>query len=219
MRSEGVHARNCNICGFVGYFKFFGWPLRFDACCPQCGSLERHRLFKLWLAENVAQIENRRILHLAPEACVTNLLKPLARHYTTADILPGRADRLLDIENVDLESASMDVVICSHVLEHVDDRKALAELRRILRPGGMAILLVPIAEGWSATFEDCTITTPEDRALYFGQHDHVRFYGADFRDRVRKAGFTLTEFTAFEPFVSRHGLIRGEKIFLARCPD
>jgi hypothetical protein len=79
-------------------------------------------------------------------------------------------------------------------------------------------LLAPIVEGWDSTFEDAAITNPEERAVYFGQFDHVRYYGADFRDRIREAGFTLSEFTTVEPFVTRHSLIRGEKIFIAARP-
>lgn len=110
------------------------------------------------------------------------------------------------------------MVICSHVLEHVDDRRALSELYRVLRPGGLCILLTPIIEGWDTTFENAAINRPEDRSVYFGQFDHVRYYGADLRARIGAAGFALSEFTAVEPFVTRHGLIRGEKLFLAERP-
>ena len=109
-------------------------------------------------------------------------------------------------------------MVCSHVLEHVNDRKALRELKRILRPSGTAILMVPIVEGWDTTYEDPSVSSPEGRDLHFGQSDHIRFYGRDFRDRVRDAGFELTEFTAEEPDVSRYGLLRGDKVFFARRP-
>ncbi|MBT3069587.1 methyltransferase domain-containing protein [Rhodomicrobium sp. Az07] len=212
-------ARNCNICGFEGLFDLAGWPLRIDANCPRCGSLERHRLFRLWLANNIDAVRDRDVLHFAPEGFATGFLKPLAHSYVNADLEMGRADIVLDIEKIDLASSSLDTVICSHVLEHVDDRKALAELFRILRPGGLCILMVPLVEGWDTTFEDPNIKDPKGRAIYFGQDDHVRYYGADFRDRVRDAGFTLTEFTAVEPFVTRHALQRGDKVFVARRPD
>jgi SAM-dependent methyltransferase len=189
-----------------------------EAHCPRCKSLERHRLLKLWLDGNPPAIQGRDVLHFAREDCVTGFIKPLAGRYVTADIDAGRADLVLNIERLDLPASSFDVAICSHVLEHVDDRKALAELYRILRPGGLCILAVPIVEGWDATFEDAAVTKPEERAVYFGQFDHIRYYGADFRDRIRKAGFSLSEFTAVEPHVTRHGLIRGEKIFLAHRP-
>ena len=219
MKREPLKRRTCNVCGFEGIFNPFGWPLRIDAHCPQCKSLERHRLLKLWLSSNAGAIQDKDTLHFAPEACVAGFVRPLARSYVTADVEAGRADLVLDIERIDLAPSSFDVVICSHVLEHVDDRKALPELFRILRPGGVCILLVPLIEGWDATFEDPSITDPRERADYFGQFDHVRYYGANFRDRVRDAGFGLTEFTAVEPFVTRHGLQRGEKVFIAQRPN
>jgi hypothetical protein len=78
--------------------------------------------------------------------------------------------------------------------------------------------MFPIVEGWRETFEDATKSLPDERLLYFGQHDHVRFFGNDARQRLAAPGFTVEEFTAVEPYVSRHGLARGEKIFLCRKP-
>ncbi len=86
----------------------------------------------------------------------------------------------------------------------------------MLSARGVAVLMVPIVEGWRETYENPEIADPAGRTLHFGQRDHVRYYGADFRDRVRNAGFALEEFTAVEPHVARHGLNRGEKIFIAR---
>jgi len=73
-------------------------------------------------------------------------------------------------------------------------------------------------EGWDSTFEDSARTTPEERLLYFGQHDHVRFFGRDARERLSAAGFDVEEYTAIEPHVSRYGLARGEKIFICSRP-
>jgi SAM-dependent methyltransferase len=118
-----------------------------------------------------------------------------------------------------LPDESYDVVICSHVLEHVDDRRALAEIRRVLTIRGLAVLMVPIVEGWDRTYENDAIRSPSERMLHFGQEDHVRFYGSDLRDRIRESGFDLQEFTAIEPDVHLHGLQRGEKLFLALRTD
>jgi len=128
------------------------------------------------------------------------------------------ADLKLNIEEIDLPSACVKTIICAHVLEHVDDRKALLELYRILAPGGVAVLSVPIVEGWDVTYEVPTITDPQARLMHYGQDDHVRFYGRDFRDRVKEAGFELSEFTAEGPEVVEFGLMRGDKVFLGRKP-
>ena len=191
IRSCTPGAAQCPICGYSGYFRPSGWPVRMEAMCPRCGSLERHRTVKLWLDANSDQLRNKRILHFAAEAAIANVLRPLAAEYVTAEI-DGSADLTLDIEQIALPDGRFDVVFCSHVLEHVDDRKALREIRRILSPRGLAILLIPpIVEGWTETYEDPAITTAADRERRFGQADHVRIYGTDFRERVRRAGFSL----------------------------
>jgi SAM-dependent methyltransferase len=125
------------------------------------------------------------------------------------------ADLKLDLEAIDLPDASVDLIIANHVLEHVDDAKASRELSRILRPNGVLLCMVPIVEGWATTYENPDITTDEGRMLHFGQEDHVRFYGRDFRDRIAKGGFSLRdEITAEGEEVIRYGLVRGEKVFV-----
>lgn len=212
---RGIFERECPVCLFKGRFLPHGLPPRADARCPTCGSVERHRLFKLWLNKTPTAVHGR-LLHFAPERAIAALLKPLVSKYVSADLRPGRADVALNIEKTGLPTGSFDCVVCSHVLEHVDDHAALAEMQRILAPNGIAVLMVPIVEGWEKTFEDASISTEAARQRFYGQGDHVRFYGADFRDRVLAAGFSLSEFTAIEPDVSRHSLTRGEKIFVAR---
>ncbi|MBI5128473.1 MAG: methyltransferase domain-containing protein [Rhodopseudomonas palustris] len=211
----GVFPRKCNLCGFSGSFHAFGTPPRFDAKCPHCGSLERHRLFGLWLEQNTSLIAGRQLLHFAPEGILTQILKPLAAHYQTADLNPESADIVLNIEHIDLPDNSIDAILCSHVLEHVNYRQALSELRRVLRPNGDLLLLFPIVEGWDDTYSNDTITTPKDRELHFGQCDHSQLFGRHIRQDIRMAGFTVDEFTATEPDVSTYGLIRGEKLFIA----
>jgi hypothetical protein len=206
--------RNCNICGRNDLFRPIGWPLRPEAMCPHCGSLERHRLFKLWLDENRERIIGKRVLHFAPELAISNLVRPFAKAYVTADLAEG-SDLQLNLEKIELPDQSYDLILCSHVLEHVDDRAALAEMHRILVVDGVALLMTPIVEGWATTYENRTITEPNDREIHFGQEDHVRYFGSDFRDRVRRAGFGLDEFTAEGTIVVKHGLLRGEKLFIA----
>lgn len=211
-------AAQCNICGYAGPFLAFGQPPRYGAACPECGSLERQRLLKLWVDENAGLLRHARLLHFAPEPCVCEFLRPLVKSYRTADINPRHADLVQNIEAIDIPDESYDVVLCSHVLEHVDDRKALAELRRVLATGGFAVVMVPIVEGWQTTYENPDVTDPKGREEHFGQFDHVRYYGADLRRRIAEAGFELIEKTAMEPQVSTHSLIRGEKVFVCRKP-
>ena len=209
---SGVRHR-CNICGYEGRFRACGHPPRYGAQCPRCLSRERHRLLKLWVDAHNDAVKGKTVLHFAPEPSISMFFKDLAGKYVTADLDPNYGDVVINIEEMALPDGFADVAVALHVLEHVDDRKALRELHRILRPGGLAIIMVPIVEGWDTTYEGSTIVTTSDRKLHFGQWDHVRYYGRDIRDRVRAAGFELIEFTAMEPDIQTLGLSRGEKIF------
>lgn len=209
--------RECPICGFVGSFRSFGAPPRSEGRCSRCRSLERHRLFKLALDRGELAPGGRfvgTVLHFAPERALSPLIRAMAERYVTADFLES-ADLRLNIEDIALEDASLGVVIANHVLEHVDDRKAAREICRVLAPGGQLIASVPIVEGWDETYEDPAITDNTGREVHFGQNDHVRIFGRDFRDRIMSGGFSsVREITAGGADSARYSLIRGEKIFV-----
>ena len=216
-KARGVHPRRCNICRYQGRFTAFGDPPRYDARCPSCASLERHRLIHLAVNRSGLLTPETRMLHFAPEWVLRARYKGRVGRYESADISPrAKVDHVVDITRTGLPEASYDLVMCNHVLEHVDDAAALAEIHDLLVPGGWAVLTTPIVEGWAATEEDAAVTDPAERRLRFGQDDHLRLYGRDLRARIRAAGFRLREVTATEPDVARHGLIRGETVFLAR---
>lgn len=218
--ARGIHPRSCPICDYHGLFPAFGQPPRFDARCPSCNALERHRLLKLYIDRHAPFGPDNAVLHFAPEPQVRRCVEPLVALYETADLSERRnVTHRVDIEDTGISAESFDRIICSHVLEHVDDARALAELWRLLTPGGIAFLATPVCEGWDQTYENPEITGREARLLHFGQGDHVRFYGRDLRDRIRAAGFSLEEFTAREPDVAAHGLMRGETLFVARKPE
>jgi len=213
-RLGGKVARECPVCGYRGRFGAHGLPPRFDAKCPRCGSLERHRLLELAFAARDLVRAGDKLLHFAPEASLQPIVERRGVDYVSADLTPGRAQIVLNLEKVDLPDASVDVVLANHVLEHVDDRAALAELFRILRPGGRLIATVPLIEGWDVSYENPAPVSPADRDLHFGQWDHVRYYGRDFRDRVRAAGFRLEEYVGSGEDAVRYGLTRGERVFI-----
>jgi SAM-dependent methyltransferase len=187
--------RWCPVCGKPSSrFREFGVVPRADAMCMHCGALERHRLAWLYLQRRSDLFDGRpkKMLHVAPEhAFEPRLRKALGAGYLTADLEEGRAMVAMDVENIRMPDGSFDVVFCSHVLEHVDDdRRAMREFYRVLKPGGWAVLLVPITA--EKTVEDPSITDPAERLRRFGQDDHVRRYGPDYVDRLREAGFTVT---------------------------
>lgn len=206
----------CPCCGFTGKFDSFGLRARLGANCPSCESKERHRLFALAMQRGFISFAGCDVIHFAPEGIVRRMVTENSpASYRSADLTPGVGDLVLNLEAIDLPAGSVDRIVCSHVLEHVDDAKALAEMRRILRPGGYAVLLVPLIEGWDDTFEDPSITAEAERELYFGQYDHVRYYGRDVRQRIVASGLELAEYTAGPRDTPRHGLSHGEKIFRA----
>ena len=214
--------RVCNICKFEGYFKLWGTPLRIDALCPSCGSLERHRLLKLAIDRDLIKNFNNKqsaVLHFAPEPLLKKIFLKSFKNYHTADLKVGpnyeRADLKLNLENIDVEDNKYDIIIANHVLEHVNDYKASKELSRILTKNGIFVCMVPIIEGWNETYENNKIIDDKDRWTHFGQNNHVRFYGKDFRDRISKGGFNLiSEITAGGEDVVKYSLTRGEKVFV-----
>ncbi|WP_279351804.1 methyltransferase domain-containing protein [Erythrobacter litoralis] len=154
-------------------------------------------------------------MHFAPEKAVERLLRPRSETYVTADLVPGAAEIVLDIENIDLADGSIEVIVCSHVLEHVDDAKALRELRRILCRDGLAILMVPMVHHWETSFER-PAPTVEERIKYFGQFDHIRRYGRDFVQRVKDAGFAVEAFSPTPEECIEYGLGLGSVTYFAR---
>jgi SAM-dependent methyltransferase len=155
-----------------------------------------------------------KLLHFAPESSVTSFVKELVDTYTTADLFAEGVDLPLNIESIDQPDESWDVVICSHVLEHVNHRNALRELHRILAPGGKLLALFPIVEAWPHDYEAPEVQSRRDRALHFGKENHLRRFGSSVRAEFVEAGFSLDPFSPIGPEVVRFGLIPGETLFI-----
>ncbi len=168
--------------------------------CPSCDASDRERLYALYLDRVLAAgnpARRYRLLEFAPSFGLSRKLRrqPLI-DYRSADLYRNNVDDRVDITDMRAYAdGSFDVVLCSHVLEHVpDDRRAMRELHRILRPDGFAIVMVPLVHGVDETNEDPAIDTPALRWKYFGSDDHVRQYGRrDFADRLAAAGFAVEQ--------------------------
>jgi SAM-dependent methyltransferase len=162
--------------------------------CPRCGANDRERHLLLYLEQSgiFREAAGLQILHFAPEPAVERMItQRIPRKYVRADLFvvaPGM--ERIDLHAIPYPDGSFDVVIANHVLEHVaDDARVLSEIRRVLRPGGTAVLQTPYSAVLSRTIEDPAVTSPESRLQLYGQADHVRLYGVDLFERIVAAGF------------------------------
>jgi SAM-dependent methyltransferase len=196
---DGSRQFECPICGFEGRFAPIG-ATRLHALCPRCRSRERHRLqfLVMEILASEHDFAGLDLLHIAPEPSMAAVLRPRFGSYVSGDISGIGVDRRLDLTAIDMPDASVDVVYASHVLEHIrEDGAALHEVRRILRPGGFAILPVPIL--CDRTVEYPTAVEAEAWHVrapgpdYFARYDvfdHVRVWTSeDFDDRHQTWAF------------------------------
>ena len=165
--------------------------------------------------------DGMRVLHFAPEATFHRLFSSFKDiEYWPVDLEPqnyhGRVRKKVDITDITFDDNFFDLIMCTHVLEHIpDDKKAMSELYRVLKPGGLALLNVPM-RNTPATLENPEYNTPELRLKYYGQDDHVRFYGLDYVDRLSSVGFHVHQFMLEdmdEKTLKKYGLKNDEKTF------
>ena len=210
-----IHRGNKYICPFCGYgstdlmergldnevlhqYQIIGGGKR-KCTCYQCGAYDREKLVYLFLRDNLKifdKASKSKILHIAPEKKLSDKIRSCSflEHICGDLFCEGYPSYVheMNILNLIFEDSTFDIIICNHVLEHIeDDKKAMAELYRVLKPGGTAILQVPISKCLDKTFEDLTIVTPIERERIFGQKDHLRIYGMDYKDRLESVGFVV----------------------------
>jgi SAM-dependent methyltransferase len=215
---EVLAKKKCNVCNrkvyrfdtvseeYIQYYKKAGFAVSFEDFetlnlqeykCPHCGCNDRDRLIRLYIEEKILNGSNhqQQFLDIAPS---TELRKSLQANekisYRSADLYDADADDRVDIQSMDMyERERFDLIICSHVLEHVpDDKAALAEMYRVLKPGGSCILMVPIPIGPYVYDEELGELPKAEREKRFGQDDHMRLYTKEiFESRIQAAGFVL----------------------------
>lgn len=205
--------RTCPVCGFNGR-KFLpaGDPPRPESRCPKCWARERHRLLWFYI-ENQMDLSNNDldILYFAPTNPIVDNLRESGTNIITTDLVMDKVDVNSDITHLPFCDGTFDLIICSHVLEHIpDDRAAISEMYRVLDYGGEALIMIPKDKNRKQTYEDDSVVSPEDREKEFGQKNHVRWYGKDFHQRLKDAGFDLDVMTYSneldEEIVEKHGL-------------
>lgn len=216
----------CPVCekSFSKFLPYGRLNPRPNALCPNCLSLERHRLIWFYLNQRTDFFKRpMHVLHIAPEACFIKRFEKIhGDQYITADIESPLAKVKMDIHDIPFPENTFDALLCNHVLEHVrDDIRAMSEIHRVLKPGGFAILQVPFFNPIpEVTLEDPAITDPREREKAYGQDDHVRKYGKDYSKRMERGGLIAIE----DPFVTtlpketqeKFGLAKGEMLFIGR---
>lgn len=207
-RGEQYH---CNICD-TGLRTFISLE-NGDQLCPKCGSIARNR--RLWqILQSGLLRPNITVLDFSPSRCLYRAMKSQKDlTYISTDISGDfLADRQYNITAIDAPENSFDLILCYHILEHIpEDRQAMQELYRVLRPAGTCLVQTPFQAG--AIYEDERITAPADRLIHFGQEDHVRIYSVEgIRKRLEEVGFSVSV-KKFEPESTvKNGFATGETV-------
>jgi SAM-dependent methyltransferase len=214
---SALHGAECPFCRNRLRFRVVNTQSgKSETLCMRCRSLERQRRVVLFLRrETNLYRDHLKVLHVAPEHCIRHELEKLANlECVSGDINLREGDLRIDVTDIPAPDETFDVILCSHVLEHVpDDRKALREFRRVLKPNGWALINVPSDPSRSEIYEDDSIVDPQGRRDHFGQEDHVRVYSVEgFLSRVRGAGLVPElDPVEFTPREKRRYLLYGDR--------
>jgi len=215
----------CPVCE-RSYSKFLSYGSdvahRENVLCPGDLTLERHRLMWLYLKDHSSFFTqgDLDVLHIAPEQCFHKRFKSQKNlNYLTGDLVSPIADMHFDLHEIPLDDNKFEVIFCNHVLEHVDDAlQCMKELHRVMKPGGWGIMQVPQDFERDITYEDASITSPEEREKHFWQKDHVRLFGKDYPDWLRKAGFKVEVFDKEKHYTAeqraRFRLLKEEVLYI-----
>lgn len=218
----------CPCCGgnFRQFLPFGFKKKRLNAQCPQCNALERHRLLWLYLQRETSLFKGEqkiKVLHVAPETSFEQAFRQTPNvDYLSIDLESPRAMKNMDLTNLPIVDNTFDIIFCVHVLEHIPDAtKAMSEMYRVLKPGGLGVILVPIDKALTETLDDPTIVTPAERTRHYGQWDHVRQYGLDYADKLAAIGFQVEVIENYAQqlgpeSIKRYSIADSEDLYISR---
>ncbi len=217
---------SCNLCGksFSKFKPKGNWQIRSNAECPYCGSVERNRLLLFYLQnETDLFTKENHLLHIAPFWQLRKIFKQSTNiHYTSGDINKAYADQQMDITSIPFPDNTFDYIICSHVLGHVPNEPlAIREMCRVLKPNGTALILTLINWNSPVTYESPQVQTPQQKLKEYSEPDLERLHGADFADRLKKEGFSVTPInyaqTLSEETMHHYSLGNGDREIIFKC--
>ena len=193
---------------YVGLFP------QFSLACPKCFSLGRHRHQAKFI--DSIDLSDKKILHFAAEEPLKNFLnKKNIKNYINVDINPKHGEVFCDIENIQFDQNSFDIIICNHVLEHVNFKKALNQLNKVLKKDGLLLLSFPIIYQWDKTYTNQNIKTKKLRELHFGQFDHISLFGKDIENIIEQFSFKLSKNISYGEESVKNGIEHGEILYIA----
>lgn len=198
-----------------------GTVLRRNALCPICCSAERDRfIYTIWQERKIFDKRDNKIkfLHVAPEKQFVDKLKKnenIEYYPSDIDLNMYGVKYQVDVTNIPFEDDMFDVIMCSNVIEHVqEDEVAMQELYRVLKSDGIAFIDVPVFYNLEKTLENLGgITTPQLQETVYGWRGHVRKYGRDYKERLEKVGFRVEEITVDvieEKYARKIGLLGND---------
>lgn len=222
----GFHSKDLALLGIdspaARKYETIGMGIR-PGMCWKCRAKDKEKLLFLYLRDTAKIFDGHplRLLHIAPENIIAQRILPMESiDYICGDFFakgymyPPYV-RNMNVLNLLLPNEDFDIVMCNHVLEHIeDDRKAMRELYRVLRKGGIGILQVPMSKILEKTLENPNVQTPKEKLEVFGQIDHVRLYGKDYKERLEESGFRveLVHFPA--DLTEKYGLDKNEDLYI-----
>ena len=227
--STKIDKKHCCVCEKDSVsFLPYGGNIRKNAQCPNCKSLERHRALFPYLKRlsHMSKLHPIKLLHFAPEPMFHSYFSNHSNvDYYPVDFNPSFKGirKVVDIQHIPYDDDTFDVILCSHVLEHVpDDAKAIKEMHRVLKPDGFAYINVPLSLSLKETREDPAHNTPELRRKHYGRYDHLRQYGNDYPERLAAGGFSVEKLSPNKNLTNRellrYGLLKNELIFRCKIP-
>ena len=205
----------CNVCSKDTKGYLAGFFPKLSLTCINCFSEDKQRMISRYLDD--FNFESKKILHFSPEPCLVDYIeKKKSNEYILGDINPSKGIKKINIENIDYQDNYFDLIICSHVLEHVNDDLAISNLKRVLKKNGIALILFPIIDAWKKTYRNKDIKNKTDRNFHFLQWDHLHLFGRDVEEKLSGDGFELKRIIPFGEECVKFGISQGNSLFVLK---